>query len=81
VSVGLAEKAAKIADAQTAKALGYTLCQCEFPPVAMLTVGYLQPRGNREGPVHECPRCGYNTAGVWAYQRIAPERKREADSA
>jgi hypothetical protein len=69
-----AEKAARLADAQTAKALGYTLCHCQFPPVPMLTVGFLQPRGNREGPVHECPKCGILTSGVWAYTRTVPPR-------
>jgi hypothetical protein len=68
-----AEKAAKLADAQTAKALGYTLCHCEFPSVAMLTAGRHNARG-REGPVHECPRCGYNDADPWMYTPIAPPR-------
>jgi hypothetical protein len=69
-----AEKAAKLADAQTAKALGYTLCHCQFPPVAMLAVGRHHARG-REGPVHECPACGYNDGDPWAYVRIAPPRE------
>lgn len=71
-AIAEAEKAAKIADAQTAKALGYTLCRCQFPPVAMLTVGFHVGIQGREGPVHECPRCGNNTAGIWDYNRIAP---------
>jgi hypothetical protein len=68
-----ADKAAKVADAQTLKALGYTLCHCEFPPPAMFTVGHHQAR-EREGPVYECPRCGYNTADPWMYTRLAPPR-------
>jgi hypothetical protein len=68
-----AEQAAKIADAQVAKALGYQLCHCAFPPTAMLTVGHHLSRG-QTGPVYECPRCGYNTAGPFTFQRIAPPR-------
>jgi len=40
-----AEKAAKIAEAQVAKALGYEFCRCAFPPTAMLTVGTWNVRG------------------------------------
>lgn len=72
-----ASAATKIAEAELAKAFGYELCKCEFPPIPMLTVGYHNERGgNRKGPVFECPKCGYNTAGPWMYERIAPERSR-----
>jgi hypothetical protein len=37
-----AEAAAKFAEAQIAKALGYDLCKCQFPPTPMLTVGYFR---------------------------------------
>jgi hypothetical protein len=70
-----AEKAAKLADAQTAKALGYTLCHCQFPPVAMLTVGYLNGRKDQFGPVHECPSCGRNTAAPYSFARTVPPRE------
>jgi hypothetical protein len=72
-AIGEAEKAAKIADAQTAKALGYTLCHCAFPPVAMLTVGWMYERGQRIAhaiPVYQCPSCGFNTAGLNDYQPL-----------
>lgn len=48
-----AERASRLAEAQIAKALGYHLCQCTFPPQIMLSVGYgeLQER-------FECPKCG-----------------------
>jgi hypothetical protein len=26
------------------------------------------------GAVYECPKCGYNSAGPWSYNRIAPPR-------
>jgi hypothetical protein len=35
-----AERATRIAEAELAKALGYELCRCEFPPTPMVTVGY-----------------------------------------
>jgi hypothetical protein len=76
-----AEEAAKVAEAEIAKALGYELCKCQFPPVAMLTVGYLDigfARYQEGDPVYECPRCGYCTAGPYDFQRIAPKRDAHA---
>jgi hypothetical protein len=70
-----ASKAALLAEAELAKALGYELCKCEFPPIPMRTVGNFMARGGREGPVYECPKCGYNSAGPFNYQRIAPPRE------
>jgi hypothetical protein len=57
-----------IAEAELAKALGYELCKCEFPPVPMRTVGYFGmtagSAGKRAGdPVYECPKCGYRNSG------------------
>ncbi|MGE4062725.1 MAG: hypothetical protein AB7E79_05100 [Rhodospirillaceae bacterium] len=77
-----AEVAAKVAEAQLAKALGYQLCHCAFPPTAMLTVGARRPRGGepRIEPVFECPACGYNTARTMPYDRIAPPREAPAAS-
>jgi hypothetical protein len=67
------EAAAKVAEAEIAKALGYELCRCQFPPTVMLTVGYTTDMGDRKGgPVFECPKCGYNTSGGWMFDRIAP---------
>ena len=71
-----AENAAKVAEAEIAKALGYELCKCEFPLTAMLTVGYTTDRGDRKGgPVFECQKCGYETSGGWAFDRLAPPRE------
>jgi hypothetical protein len=62
-----AEKASKVAEAQLAKALGYHLCNCQFPPTAMLTVGSRELRGTHKVEmVFECPKCGIHTAGPWA---------------
>lgn len=70
-----AEHASQVAQAQMAKALGYQLCHCTFPPTAMLTVGQLSPFGGRKvGPVYECAKCGYNSAGPYSYDRFAPPR-------
>jgi hypothetical protein len=70
-----AVRTAAIAEAEIAKALGYELCKCEFPPTVMLTVGFKSERGQTgSGPVFECPKCGYTTAGPWAYTRIVAER-------
>lgn len=70
-----AGKAAKIAEAQIAKALGYELCRCEFPPHAMLTVGY-RSMGGRTKAIYECTRCGINTSGRYNFVRnpLAPKR-------
>jgi hypothetical protein len=70
-----AEAATKIAEAELAKAFGYELCKCEFPPIPMNTVGAIDnSMAQMRGPVYECPRCGYNTAHGWSYKRIAPPR-------
>ena len=70
-----ASRAARVAEAQVAQALGYELCRCEFPPIPMRTVGHIdQPGIKRRGPVYECPKCGYNDAGPWQYLRIATPR-------
>jgi hypothetical protein len=69
-----AEKAAVVAEAQIAQALGYELCRCEFPPTPMLRVGYMAPWGDRKGgPVHECPKCEQDTAGPWMWERKIPK--------
>ncbi|MGO9686541.1 MAG: hypothetical protein ACLPTZ_28865 [Beijerinckiaceae bacterium] len=67
-----------IAEAKLGQAFGYELCKCDFPPIPMRTVGSFSeeiPKGKNPGdPVYECPKCGYNNAGPFRYQRIAPER-------
>lgn len=78
-----ADKAAKVAEAHIAKALGYPLCHCQFPPVAMLTVGQLQLRqaGGRFSirPVHECPTCHYCDAGDFSFHRTASRKEATGD--
>jgi hypothetical protein len=72
-----AEAAAKVAEAEIAKALGYELCKCQFPPTPMLTVGYRTAGGLRSKtgePVHECPKCGLTTAGPYGFHRTVPPR-------
>jgi hypothetical protein len=73
-ALATAESSSRIAEAEVAKALGYELCKCTFPPTIMLTVGELDGRSKLGlGPVYECPRCGYNTAGPFMYKRIVPK--------
>jgi hypothetical protein len=68
-----AESSSRSAEAEIAKALGYELCKCDFPPTIMLTVGEHNGRP-KIGSVYECPKCGFNTAGPISYTRLAPER-------
>jgi hypothetical protein len=67
-----------IAEATLGQAFGYQLCRCEFPPTPMRTVGYVSANlanGMKVGDqVYECPKCGYNNAGPFTYQRLTPPR-------
>lgn len=74
VALTTASSSTAIAEAEVAKALGYELCKCEFPPTPMLTVGYRTPygKGTVVETVYECPKCGYCTAGGWAFARTKP---------
>jgi hypothetical protein len=67
-------RTAAIAEAEVAKALGYELCKCQFPPTIMLTVGYKNGGPAGSGPVFECPKCGHHTAAPWSYTRTAPKK-------
>ena len=66
-----AEKTAKVAEAQLAQALGYTLCKCEYPPNPMLKIGYRDKRDQKSDfpDVHECPMCKTNDAGPYGFTR------------
>ena len=59
-----------IAQAEVAKALGYQLCKCDFPPPLMLTVGTHSLRGGKAGAVYECPKCKFNTASPFSFTRL-----------
>ncbi len=76
-ALATAESSSRIAEAEVAKALGYELCKCQFPPTPMLTVGYhTRSQSHRPGsPVFECPKCGINSAGPFMFERAAPERE------
>ncbi len=52
-----AEKAQGIAEAELAKALGYKLCQCTFPPQIMLSIGHKEINYSMR-EVFECSKCG-----------------------
>ena len=64
-----AEQASRIAEAQIAKALGYELCKCQFPPTPMLTIGYtFKGREN----VYRCPVCNRDSArGLIIKQKVS----------
>lgn len=63
-----ATKAAAIAEAEVAQALGYQLCKCEFPPIPMLTVGNTGRAGGSRA-VYECPKCKHNTEAPYTFNR------------
>jgi hypothetical protein len=73
-ALATASSTALIAEAQIAKALGYELCKCEFPPTPMRTVGFARSNAGKLStgdPIYECPKCGFNTAGPFGFTRIA----------
>lgn len=47
-----AEKAFRIAEANAARDLGYSICRCTWPPQIMLRIA-----GNEEVEISECPNC------------------------
>jgi hypothetical protein len=78
-SLEQAERATKLAEAQIAQALGYTLCQCTFPPQIMLRC---ETGEDLEARQFKCSSCGrkepsdehfrqmrrlseYNKSGSW----------------
>jgi hypothetical protein len=78
-ALATASSSTAIAEATLGQAFGYELCRCQFPPIPMRTVGYVTvnlDNGKKPGdPVYECPKCGYNNVGPFAYQRLAPPRQ------
>jgi hypothetical protein len=74
-----ASTSAKIAEAEMAKALGYELCKCQFPPTPMLTIGHMTanptPATSLGKPVFECPRCGNNNSEPFGFQRTIPRNE------
>lgn len=68
-----AEIQMRTAEAQIAKALGFPLCTCIFPPPVMLKVGHrrklIPGPGFQELSVHECPRCLQTDAYGSSFQR------------
>jgi hypothetical protein len=62
-----------IAEAELAKAFGYELCKCEFPPTPMVTVGYFnrQHANRKEGdPVYGAALThGKNSGPPWTPAR------------
>jgi hypothetical protein len=75
-ALAVASSTTAIAEAELAKAFGYELCKCQFPPTPMKTIGYRSIPGKqvKREAVYECPKCGYNTAAPFTFTRIAPPR-------
>ncbi|MGX1256623.1 hypothetical protein [Sinorhizobium fredii] len=69
LAIETSAKQIAIAEAEVAKALGYELCHCEFPPTIMLAVGY-HSRSAKVGQVFECSKCDYNTAAPMRFERF-----------
>jgi hypothetical protein len=63
-----AEKLTKVAEAEIAKALGYKLCDCAFPPTPMLKVGRVMKGRIRD--VRECSLCKQNDAFPHSFVRL-----------
>jgi len=52
--INQAERALAASEAELAKALGYKLCQCTFPPQIMLSVGR---HAEHDNEIFKCPKC------------------------
>jgi hypothetical protein len=52
--IAAAEEALRRSDAKLAQDLGYTLCQCTFPPQIMLSQGHDPEHGIE---LFKCPKC------------------------
>jgi hypothetical protein len=77
-ALATASSSASLAEVEIAKALGYPLCKCQFPPTAMLTVGYYERDFYEDGrnagdPVFGCPKCEFTTAGPFEFKRTDGE--------
>ena len=68
-SLANAERQMKIAGAQIAVALGFRLCQCEFPPTPMVLAGVWVTAWGDPVNVRECPVCKSNDADRYAWER------------
>jgi hypothetical protein len=73
-SLAHAEREVQLAEAQVARALGYRLCQCSFPPITMLLAGFRLDAFDNHQNLHECPACKTNTARLEAWERtVGPQ--------
>ncbi len=74
VSMGIdgVEANLKIAEAQIAQALGYQLCQCEFPPVIMLNV-----ENSGRNKIFQCPKCNKKYPNI--YEGEVPQPQPEGE--
>ena len=66
-----AERQLRLAEAQVARALGYMLCQCTFPPQIMLSIGLHKYGVER----FQCPHCKKKDPGDDFFEPL-PEQRR-----
>ena len=55
LSLDKADNAVLLAEADLARALGYKICHCSFPPQVMLKVGR---DAKSDRAIHKCSKCG-----------------------
>lgn len=63
-----AENALRASEVQLAKALGYHLCQCTFPPQIMLSKGYHEAHSDTE--VFVCAACNKQEPSPRFFQQL-----------
>ena len=71
--VDKADSELQLGRAQLAKALGYHLCQCAFPPQIMLSVGR-HPQFGKE--IFKCPSCGKQEPSEQFFSHLEQEEIR-----
>ncbi len=71
-----AEAATQIAEANIAKAFGYPLCHCSFPPGIMTGISY----GSRQD-LYKCPKCNkeYLVGGKQTGKRYITDARSESE--
>ena len=69
--IAVVERAAALADAEIAKALGYSLCKCTYPPQIMLSIGHQNGRER-----FQCNTCGEIIPPEWNKPKVITKKFR-----
>ena len=72
-----AERALRVSEVQLAKALGYHLCQCTFPPEIMLSQGRHERR-HRE--IFKCGNCGKQDPSAAYFAKLDDDDRKYAEA-